>query len=83
MVRVVTLSEAHEHLHYSSRRFRDCLLAEILATSNRNAKLSCNNNTWQNNATTEDLIDAINGNSNPKNSQIKEEANYLQYPLPK
>lgn len=39
MVRVVTLSNVHEHLHYSSRRFRDCLLADILASSNQNAKV--------------------------------------------
>ncbi|KAF0764145.1 Sorbin and SH3 domain-containing protein 1 [Aphis craccivora] len=33
---VDTISDAHVHFHYSSRRFRDVLLANILATQNKN-----------------------------------------------
>lgn len=29
MVRVLTISEAHVHLHYSARRFRQLLVNEI------------------------------------------------------
>ncbi|XP_026805418.1 uncharacterized protein LOC113548641 isoform X3 [Rhopalosiphum maidis] len=33
---VETVSDAHVHFHYSARRFRDVLLANILATQNKN-----------------------------------------------
>lgn len=37
---VETVSDAHVHFHYSARRFRDVLLANILATQNKNKVLS-------------------------------------------
>jgi hypothetical protein len=36
---VETVSDAHVHFHYSARRFRDVLLANILATQNKNKVL--------------------------------------------
>ncbi|XP_065214859.1 uncharacterized protein LOC135841682 isoform X2 [Planococcus citri] len=62
MVRVVTLSDAHEHLHYSSRRFRDCLLAEILTASRHHTKVNCGNKGWHSGAAENHLIVSINGN---------------------
>lgn len=35
MVRVVNISEAHVHLHYSVRRFRDHLVKHIEKESNK------------------------------------------------
>lgn len=33
---VDTVSDAHVHFHYSARRFRDVLLANILSSRNKN-----------------------------------------------